>query len=244
MTNPNMYEILDDLKWQIEAGVDEALSEIPNISFKKEKKSEIEKFEGNFHSNLNNLKNINDVNNYLKNFINCELKNISKNSISITGNLNSKIMMVCNIPNSEEDNKGEIIIEKNRDLFINILSSINLSLNDICLMPIIPWKTPGNRDLNDEEKDLLLPIIKKQIDIINPQILIFLGSHPVKYIFHKDEGMLSLRGKFLNYSNNDIEIPCMPILSPDFLIRRPEYKRETWNDLLTLSKKIKELNLK
>ena len=48
MTSHNMYEILDDLKWQIEAGVDEALSEIPNISFKKEEKSEIEKFETNF----------------------------------------------------------------------------------------------------------------------------------------------------------------------------------------------------
>ena len=84
MTSHNMYEILDDLKWQIEAGVDEALSEIPNISFKKEEKSEIEKFEGNFHNSLNNLKNINDVNNYLKNFINCELKNISKNSIPVS----------------------------------------------------------------------------------------------------------------------------------------------------------------
>ena len=89
----------------------------------------------------------------------------------------------------------------------------------------------------------MLPFIKKQIEIINPKILIFLGADPLKYILQKDSGILNSRGSFLDYIINDSTISCLPILAPNFLMRRPEYKRETWNDLIMLSEKIKELNL-
>ena len=152
-------------------------------------------------------------------------------------------MIITNIPSPEEDKEGKVLVGKSYDLFINILSSINLSLDSICYTPVIPWKTPGERDLNEVEIDLLLPFIKKQIEIINPKILIFLGADPLKYILQKDDGILNSRGSFLHYKNNDSTISCLPILAPDFLLRRPEYKRETWNDLIMLSEKIKELNL-
>ena len=118
-----------------------------------------------------------------------------------------------------------------------------MSLNDLCIAPIIPWKTPGERELKGDEIELLIPIVEKQIEIIKPEILIFLGADPIKYILKKDEGILSLRGNFIEYKNNKINTICLPILAPDFLIRRPEYKRETWNDLLMIKEKIEELNL-
>lgn len=243
MISSNMQNFLDDLKWQIEAGIDEALSDSPLNFSEDSKKKENKKIEDISSTNLDQLKNLNDLYEYLTNSIDCELKNISKNLNKIQGNFNSKIMIITNIPSPEEDNEGKVLVGKSYDLFINILSSINLSLDSICYTPVIPWKTPGERDLNEVEINLLLPFIKKQIEIINPKILIFLGADPLKYILQKDDGILKSRGSFLHYKNNDSIISCLPILPPDFLMRRPEYKRETWNDLIMLSEKIKELNL-
>tara|TARA_X000001036_G_scaffold438037_1_gene484849 strand:- start:4293 stop:5027 length:735 start_codon:yes stop_codon:yes gene_type:complete len=243
MIPSNMHKILNDLKWQIEAGIDEVISETP-LKFSEDSiKKENKKTEDISSANLDQLMNFNDLYEYLENSIECELKNISKNLNKIQGNLNSKIMIITNIPSPEEDKEGKVLIGKSYDLFINILSSINLSLDNICYTPIIPWKTPGERELNESEIDLLLPFIKKQIEIINPKILIFLGADPLKYILQKDSGILNSRGSFLDYTFNDSTISCLPILAPDFLMRRPEYKRETWNDLIMLSEKIKELNL-
>ena len=243
MISSNMHNFLDDLKWQIEAGIDEAISDSPLNFTEDSTKKENKKIENISSPNLDQLKNFNDLYEYLANSIDCELKNISKNLNKIQGNLNSKIMIITNIPSPEEDKEGKVLVGESYDLFINILSSINLSLDSICYTPVIPWKTPGERDLNEVEIDLLLPFIKKQIEIINPKILIFLGADPLKYILQKDDGILNSRGSFLDYKNNDSIISCLPILAPDFLMRRPEYKRETWNDLIMLSEKIKELNL-
>jgi len=243
MIPSNMSKFLDDLKWQIEAGIDEAISDSP-LNFSEDSiKKENKKTENISSNNLDQFKNFNHLYEYLANSIDCELKNISKNLNKMQGNLNSKIMIITNIPSPEEDKEGKVLVGKSYDLFINILSSINLSLDSICYTPVIPWKTPGERDLNEVEIDLLLPFVKKQIEIINPKILIFLGADPLKYILQKDDGILNSRGSFLHYKNNDSTISCLPILAPDFLLRRPEYKRETWNDLIMLSEKIKELNL-
>jgi len=243
MLSSNMYKFLDDLKWQIEAGIDEVISETPLSFFEDNQVKENKKTENTPFSNLDQIENFNDLYKYITNSIECELKDISKNSIKIQGNLNSKIMIITNVPSPEEDKEGKILVGKSYDLFINIFSSINLFPDSLSFTPIIPWKTPGERELNESEIELLLPLIKKQIEIIKPKILIFLGADPIKYIFQKDSGILNLRGSFLDYTYGDTTISCLPILAPDFLIRRPEYKRETWNDLIMLSEKIKELNL-
>ena len=243
MISSNMYKFLDDLKWQVEAGIDEVISDSPIKSSEENVIKENKKTENTLPINLDNFKNCNDLYKYFSNSIECELKNISKNSIKIQGNLNSKIMIITNIPSAVEDIKGKVLVGKSYNLFINMLSSINLSLDHLCFTPIIPWKTPGERELNQSEIDLLLPFIRKQIDIIRPKILIFLGADPIKYILQKNDGILNLRGSFIDYTYSNTTISCLPILAPDFLIRRPEYKRETWNDLIILSKMIKKLNL-
>ena len=114
-------------------------------------------------------------------------------------------MIITNIPSPEEDKEGRVLVGENYDLFINILSSINLSLNDLCITPIIPWKTPGDRELKDDEIELLIPLVEKQIEIIKPKILIFLGADPIKYLLKKDAGILSLRGNFIEYKNDKIK---------------------------------------
>ena len=171
----------------------------------------------------------------------CDLQRSSKNLVFSDGNSHSSIMIISGTPDSNEDNSGIPIREKNGELFNNILSAANLTRSSVYIAPIIPWKIPGNRDLTNEERIVLLPIIKKHIELIDPKILIFVGLDPIKYLLN-DDRMMKMRGKWLNYSLKDKSIECMSILDPGFLIRRPEYKRETWNDILSLKEKFKELS--
>ena len=91
------------------------------------------------------------------------------------------------------------------------------------------------------KKILLLPILKKHIEIINPKDSHSARLRPIKILTKYNDGMIKKRGKWLDYSQEDLSIPCFPILDPEFLLRRPEYKRETWSDIIILEKKIKEL---
>ena len=93
MIQTNMHKILNDLKWQIEAGIDEVISDKPIVFSNEENIKENKKIKNVSSKNLDQFQNIHDLRNYLKNSIECEPKDISKNSINIQGNLDSKIMI-------------------------------------------------------------------------------------------------------------------------------------------------------
>ena len=97
-----MHKILNDLKWQIEAGIDEVISDEPIVFSNEKNIKENKKIKNVSSISLDQFQNINDLNNYLNNSIECELRDISKNSINIQGNLDSKIMIITNIPSPEE----------------------------------------------------------------------------------------------------------------------------------------------
>ena len=249
----NMRKLLDDLKWQIEAGIDVTIGDKPNNKFYQEegnnqnhtnenssKSSEI--FENNsLNDELKTIKTLEELKKILKENNFCNLQKSSKNLIFSDGDSNSNIMVISNNPDSSEDNLGKPLVEKNGELFNNILSAAGLSRSSVYITPVIPWKIPGERDLTLDEKNTLLPILKKHIEIINPKILILLGSDPLKYLLDDDDGMMKKRGKWLNYIFGEQSLPCLTLLDPGFLIRRPEYKRETWKDVLNLKDKIEEL---
>ena len=250
-----MHKLLDDLKWQIEAGVDNAISEKINKRLDKKVISDNQYNNNEETSSLpgkpkessfpkKGLEKIHTLEE-LESFINSsdfnDFKKIAKNTIFFDGSSKSKIMVICNVPDSNEDNLGQSLVAEKGDLFDNIISSIGLSRQSLYITSIIPWKIAGNRDLSENEKIILMPIIKKHIEIIKPKIIILLGSDSLKYLLNLSDGIVKKRGEWLNYSQEDLSIPSLPILDPEFLLRRPEYKREAWNDIIILEKKIKEL---
>ena len=251
-----MHKLLDDLKWQIEAGVDNAISEEINKKLDKktilnnqynENNEETLSLPAKAEENSFQKKGLEKIHTLeeLERFINSsdfnDFKKIAKNTIFFNGSSKSKIMVICNVPDSNEDNVGQSLVAEKGDLFDNIISSIGLSRQSLYITSIIPWKIAGNRDLSENEKIILMPIIKKHIEIIKPKIIILLGSDSLKYLLNLSDGIVKKRGEWLNYSQEDLSIPSLPILDPEFLLRRPEYKREAWNDIIILEKKIKEL---
>ena len=251
-----MHKLLDDLKWQIEAGVDNAISEKINKRLDKKVISDNQYNNNNEETSslpgkpkessfpkkgLEKIHTLEELESFINSSDFNDFKKIAKNTIFFDGSSKSKIMVICNVPDSNEDNLGQSLVAEKGDLFDNIISSIGLSRQSLYITSIIPWKIAGNRDLSENEKIILMPIIKKHIEIIKPKIIILLGSDSLKYLLNLSDGIVKKRGEWLNYSQEDLSIPSLPILDPEFLLRRPEYKREAWNDIIILEKKIKEL---
>ena len=98
------------------------------------------------------------------------------------------------------------------------------------------WRPPGNRTPNDKEILACLPITKRHIKIINPKLLIFVGSIAAKTLLNSKDGITKLRGKKHIYLDNDnnLEINARAIFHPAYLMRNPIEKKRTWEDLLEI----------
>jgi uracil-DNA glycosylase family 4 len=91
-----------------------------------------------------------------------------------------------------------------------------------------------------EESALCFPYLRRQIEIIQPRIIVALGNVPMRMLLETTQGITKLRGRFAEY--NGIEV--MPTFHPSYLLRNPPAKREVWEDMQTIWKRMKELGLK
>ena len=251
----NMRKLLDDLKWQIEAGIDVTIGDKPNNKFYQEegnnqnhtnenssKSSEI--FENNsLNDELKTIKTLEELKKILKENNFCNLQKSSKNLIFSDGDSNSNIMVISNNPDSSEDNLGKPLVEKNGELFNNILSAAGLSRSSVYITPVIPWKIPGERDLTLDEKNTLLPILKKHIEIINPKILVLLGKTALNAIVGQETIISKARGKWHQKEIGSTKLWVMASFHPAFLMRQPEQKKLAWIDLKMIRDKSKTLKI-
>ena len=202
----------------------------------------------NYYKNDNNIssKNINEINslNQLEKFVNesniCPLKNKASTTVFGDGNIRSKIMLIGEAPVAEEDKIGKPFVGAAGKLLNSMLSAINLSRDKVYITNVVPWRPPNNRTPNTEEILQCLPFVQKHIEIINPLILILLGSTAAKAILGTNFGITKIRGKWYEYNNLHIKksIPTMAIYHPSFLLRSPSFKKDTWKDLQEIQKKI------
>ena len=157
--------------------------------------------------------------------------------------LPKKIMLIGEAPGAEEDKYGKPFVGKAGELLDKMLNSIELDRNKVYISNIIPWRPPGNRNPTDEEILQCLPFIQKHIEIINPSILILLGTIASKALLITNLGITKLRGKWHQYNSLGLPKPIITraIFHPAFLLRSPGYKKPTWEDLLEIQKKANEI---
>ena len=122
-----------------------------------------------------------------------------------------------------------------------MLAAIGLDRNKVYISNVVPWRPQGNRQHTTEEILQCLPFIQKHIEIINPSILVLLGGTATKALLTTDQGITKLRGKWHTYNSLGLLNPILTraIFHPAFLLRSPEHKKSTWEDLLEIQKKIK-----
>ncbi len=172
------------------------------------------------------------------------LKKSAKNLVVYDGNLNSKVIFIGEAPGRDEDNQGVPFVGKAGQLLNKMLAAINIRREDVYITNVVNWRPPDNRTPTDEEILEFLPYLQQQIDIVNPDYIFLLGGIAAKAILSTPLPLGKLRGKLHEYKSLQSNKTIFTIASyhPAFLLRSPQYKRASWEDLKILQKKLNEKN--
>lgn len=127
------------------------------------------------------MKNLTDISELIKNCINCELSLTRTHAVPGEGSFNAKIMLVGEAPGHYEDNSGIPFVGAAGKLLTKLLNSINLSRDDVFITNIVKCRPPNNRDPSPNEISQCSPYLRKQIELINPRLIITLGRHSLSY---------------------------------------------------------------
>jgi DNA polymerase len=158
----------------------------------------------------------------------CRLHSARQNIVFGVGNPNARLVFVGEAPGADEDVQGEPFVGKAGQLLTRIIEAIALKRSDVYITNIVKCRPPGNRDPQDDEIQTCLPFLKKQLAIIQPRIICTLGRYSTQTLLETRQGITALRGRFHELPNG---IKVMPTYHPSFLLRYPEKKRETWEDM-------------
>ena len=234
---------IDDLRFQIELGVSETVSAKTREDTKNVNLLEINSKLEHESNELSEIKSLNDLQSFIENYDECELSHTARSTVFCDGNADAEIMLIGEAPGNQEDIEGKPFVGKSGQLLDKILKTINIDRTNCYISNIIPWRPPGNRNPTAEEISMCLPFIKKHIELVNPKILLLVGSISSKSILNKNLGITKLRGEWHIYKDGDIEIPALPIFHPAYLLRRPNNKSYVMRDILLFKRKIQDMKL-
>ena len=177
------------------------------------------------------------------NIKNCDLKKGATNIVFSDGNPKSKIMFIGEAPGSNEDLEGLPFVGRAGTLLDKMLDSINLDRKNIYISNIINYRPPDNRRPTEEETNRYLPLIKKHIEIINPKILVLLGSTAMNALIGDDVVISKARGKWFEREFGQCKTFVIVTFHPAFLMRQPTQKKLAWIDLKMIRDKKAELKI-
>ncbi len=229
-----------NLEFIVNSGVNYFLQDSPRNWFENEKKSELSN--PNINTRDKKMK-IDEVIKDLKDH-NSNLKKTAKNLVVYDGSLNAKVMLIGEAPGRDEDEQGIPFVGRAGQLLNKMLLAINLQREDVYITNVVNWRPPDNRTPNDEEILEFLPFLQRQIDIIKPKFIFLLGGVAAKAILSTPLALGKLRGKWHDYKslNLDESIPTIASYHPAFLLRSPQYKKHSWEDLQMLQEKLKNVS--
>ena len=174
---------------------------------------------------------------------NCTLKISATNIVFSDGNPKSKIMLVGEAPGSNEDQEGLPFVGRAGALLDKMLASINLNRKNVYISNIINYRPPENRRPTDEEVNRYMPFIKKHIEIINPKILVLLGSTAMNALIGNDIVISKARGKWIDKEFGSCKTSVIITFHPAFLMRQPAQKKMAWIDLKMIRDKKAKLKI-
>ena len=177
----------------------------------------------------------------LARFDGCNLKSTAKSLCFADGDPNSDIMFVGEAPGRDEDMEGLPFMGKSGQLLNRMIEAIGLKRENVYIANAIPWRPPGNRTPTPLETELCRPFIERQIELAAPKVLVALGGPASKLLTGATESIVRMRGNWkIHKTASGIEIPVMPTLNPESLLRTPAQKRFAWRDFLSVKMKLAE----
>jgi uracil-DNA glycosylase family 4 len=168
----------------------------------------------------------------------CGLHRTRHNVIFGEGNTSARILIIGEAPGHDEDMIGRPFVGKSGQLLDRILTACGFTREKhVYISNIVKCRPPGNRVPTDQEAKTCVPYLMKQIELINPLILIPLGASALRVFFGKEYRITQVRGNWLNWYDKLV----MPVYHPAALLRNPNLKRDTWEDYKKIVIKYREL---
>jgi len=181
------------------------------------------------------------LNNNIRLIKNCELKKNAQNIVFGDGNINSKIMIVGEGPGANEDAEGKPFVGRAGKLLDKMLEAIQLNRTKVYITNVVNYRPPENRKPANEEIERYLPYLKSHIEIINPKILILLGSTALNTIIGNEKVISKARGIWTKKEIGSANPWVIATFHPAFLMRQPDQKKFTWIDLKMVREKYKKI---
>jgi len=172
----------------------------------------------------------------MEKFEGCALRTTAKQLVFGDGSPQARLMLVGEAPGSEEDRRGVPFVGRSGQLLDRMLSAIGIARQDAYIANIVPWRPPGNRDPSIHESQTCLPFIQRQIELVDPDIIICLGKPSTATLLGVTDGIRRTRGRWFKYDTGTREIRATATFHPAYLLRTPIEKRFAWRDFLAVKK--------
>ena len=189
------------------------------------------------------LEKLEELKKQLNSIENCNLKINSKNLTIGDGDINSPLMIVGETPGYEEDKSGLTFQGEIGDLLKKMFSAININLKSIYKTYSINFRPPDDRRPSSQEIQRYSVFLKEHISIIDPKIIILLGGTAMEALTGLNSKITDERGKWKEIILKNRSYPLLITYNPSYLLRYPEYKRQSWEDLKNIREQIKKLKI-
>jgi len=160
----------------------------------------------------------------------CALSETRRHFVFGTGNPNGKLMLIGEAPGEEEDLKGEPFVGKAGHLLDRILAAIAFERGEVYIANVLKCRPPRNRDPLPEEMAMCLPYLKRQIALVQPKLILLLGRVAAHAVLRTAQSLTQMRNLTHQYGS----IPVLVTFHPAALLRNPQWKQETWEDVQKL----------
>lgn len=155
-----------------------------------------------------------------------------------TGNASSRVVFIGEAPGADEDAQGEPFVGRAGQLLNKILEAVQLKREDVYICNILKCRPPNNRAPLPEESESCTPYLMKQLDVIKPQFIICLGRTAAQWLLQTNDSLGAMRGRVHDYRGMKLIVTYHPAA----LLRNPDWKRPTWEDMKMFKKLYDEAN--
>jgi uracil-DNA glycosylase family 4 len=157
----------------------------------------------------------------------CSLSATALNHVPGEGNPNAKFVVVGEAPGATEDELGRPFVGKSGDLLTKILEAVGFKREDVFICNVLKHRPPGNRNPTPDEVVACAPFLLKQLDVLQPKVILALGNFAAQTLLNTDVGITKLRG--IEHTYHGIQL--VATFHPAALLRNPNFKRPAWEDV-------------
>jgi uracil-DNA glycosylase len=171
----------------------------------------------------------------------CDLKKGARNFVFADGNPEARVMVIGEAPGRDEDMEGKPFVGRAGQLLDRMFAAIGLARTAhhreeaIYITNVLPWRPPSNRDPEPLEIAMMLPFLRRHVELAAPDVLVLMGNISCGAVLGT-RGILRLRGNW----TAGFGLPALPMTHPAYLLRQPAAKREAWADLLSLKARMRD----